>query len=68
MRLLHKGIVTKTLIGCYEFDLSWVYFKPKHAILHKWVALSNLECPKFNEVAAYIKLSISVTTLGDEQL
>jgi hypothetical protein len=36
--------------------------------LHKWVALSNPESENFNEVAGYLKLSMSVSTVGDEQI
>jgi hypothetical protein len=66
--LLDKGYFKQALIGCYEFDAAWVYFQPKHALLHKWVALSNPESENFNEVAGYLKLSIAIATLGDEQL
>ena len=55
-------------MGCYEFDVAYVYFMQKHALLHKWIALSNPESPNFNEVAGYLKLSISVSTVGDEQI
>ena len=56
------------MIGCYEFDLAFVYFHDKHALLHKWIALSNPESETFNEVAGYLKLSIAVATGNDEQL
>ena len=56
------------MIGCYEFDLAYVYFQQKHALLHKWAALSNPDSETFNEVAGYLKLSISVSTVGDEQI
>ena len=36
--------------------------------MHKWVALSNPESADFNEVAGYLKLSLSVSTVGDEQI
>ena len=41
---------------------------PKHALLHKWIALSNPNSENFNEVAGYLKLSISISTVGDEQI
>lgn len=68
IRMLDKGYFKESLMGCYEFDVAYVYFMQKHALLHKWVALSNPESQNFNEVAAYLKLSISVSTVGDEQI
>jgi hypothetical protein len=63
---MDKGYFKEAMIGCYEFDVAYVYFQQKHALLHKWIALSNPESANFNEVAAYLKLSISVSTVGDE--
>ena len=37
-------------------------------MLHKWVALSDPNAENFNEVTAYLKLSISVACTGDEQV
>jgi hypothetical protein len=56
------------MIGAYEFDVAFIYFMSKHSLLHRWIALSNPECPSFDEVAGYLKLSISVTTKGDEAI
>jgi hypothetical protein len=37
-------------------------------MFHQWVALSNPSSANFNEVTGYLKLSISVTATGDEQI
>lgn len=66
--MLDKGYFKEAMIGSYEFDVAYVYFQNKHALLHKWIALSNPESPNFNEVSGYLKLSISVSTVGDEQI
>jgi myoferlin len=66
--VLDKGFFKEAMIGCYEFDIAWVYFQPKHALLHKWIALSNPESGNYEEVAGYLKLSLNVSTVGDEQL
>jgi hypothetical protein len=66
--MLDKGYFKQSIIGQYEFDVAWVYFHPKRSFLHKWVVLSNPESASFNEVAGYLKLSISVATVGDEQI
>lgn len=42
-RMLDKGYFKESLMGVYEFDVAYVYFQQKHALLHKWVALSNPE-------------------------
>lgn len=68
VKMLDKGYFKQAVIGQYEFDVAWVYFHPKRSILHKWVVLSNPESQTFNEVAGYLKLSISVATVGDEQI
>lgn len=66
--MLDKGYFKESIIGLYEFDLAYVYFQQKHSLLHKWIALSNPDSETFNEVAGYLKLSMSVTTVGDEQI
>lgn len=68
IRLLDKGYFKDALIGAYEFDLAYVYMMKNHAMLHQWIALSNPEAEDFSEVAAYMKLSITVAAAGDEQI
>ena len=68
MRVLNKGFLKDELIGTYDFDLSYIYFQPKHVILHQWIAFSNPESKDFNEITCYLKLSISVAGPGDEQV
>ncbi len=57
-----------TVVGVYEVDITHVYFSPKHAIFHQWIALSNPESEDFNEISCYLKLSIAVACQGDEQI
>jgi len=56
------------VIGIYEFDITYVYFLKDHTLYHQWLALSNPEGKDFNEITAYLKLSISVSGPGDEQI
>lgn len=56
------------MIGAYEFDVAFIYFMNKHALMHQYVALSNPGSPNFNEVAGYLKLSITIAATGDEQV
>ena len=56
------------MIGCYEFDMTTVYFKENHAIQHQWIALFNPESEDFSEITANLKICISVQGPGDEQV
>ena len=40
----------------------------QHTMFNQWLALSNPASGNFNEVTGYLKVSISVTTVGDEQI
>lgn len=55
-----KGYFKNTMLGYYEFDLNYIYLMPKHAMLHKWIVMSNPESENFGEVTGYLKLSITV--------
>ena len=48
MRLLDKGYFKDTLIGCYDFDITHIYFMKDHALMHKWLALANPHSENFN--------------------
>ena len=63
---MDKGLFKDVLIGEFEFDLSFIYFMKDHVMLHKWLALSNPH-GDFSAIAAYLKVSISVSCQGDEQ-
>ena len=39
-----------------------------HSLMHRWLALSNPNSEVFNEVAGYLKISITVAATGDEQI
>ena len=67
IKLMDKGLFKDKLIGEFEFDLSFIYFKKEHTMFHKWLALSNPHGENFAEIAAYLKVSISVSCQGDEQ-
>jgi hypothetical protein len=43
-----------------------LYGQPKHALLHKWIIMSNPESENFGAVTAQLKVSIVVTGEGDE--
>ena len=50
------------MIGYY---LTYIYQQENHAIMHKWVVLSDPTAADFTEVTGYLKLSITVTGAGD---
>lgn len=68
IRVLDQQMFKNALIGVYEIDLSFVYFKEKHAIFNQWVGLSNPNAKNFNELSGYLKISASVIAAGDEQV
>ena len=48
--------------------MSYIYLKPDHVMLHQWIALSNPNSDDYSKITGYLKLSISVTCTGDEQI
>lgn len=68
IRLLDKGFFKDAMIGFYEFDLSYIYLMKDHAMLHKWIVMSNPEGENFGEVTGYLKLSITICGEGDSQV
>ena len=68
IKVMNKGLFRDEMIGTYEFDMTTVYFKDKHAILHQWIALFNPEGEDFSEITGNLKISIAVQGPGDEQV
>lgn len=68
IKVMNKGVFRDELIGTYEFDMTTVYFKDKHAIQHQWIAMFNPEGEDFSEITGNLKISIAVQGPGDEQV
>ena len=68
IKVMNKGIFRDELIGTYEFDMTTVYFKEKHAIQHQWIALFNPEGEDFSAITGNLKISMAVQGPGDEQV
>ena len=68
IKLMDKGFFKDALIGYYEFDLNSVYLREDHALMHKWIVMSNPEGEEFGKVTAYLKISITICGAGDEQV
>ena len=60
----HRMLMADSLIGSYVMDMTYVYFQPKHALVHKWIALANPESQDYSSIKGYLKLGIAV--LGEE--
>ena len=68
LKLVDKGMFKDVMIGVFDFDMSFIYLKDKHLLLHKWLALSNPNGDDYAKVQCYMKVSISVSFEGDEQI
>ena len=68
IKLLDKGFLKNSLIGMFDFDLSFIYNMKDHLMLHQWLALSNPNSENYSEITGYIKVSISIACTGDEQI
>lgn len=68
IKLMDKGYFKDAIIGLYEFDIAYIYFMKEHSLMHTWLAMSNPSSDSFNEVSAYMKLSITIAATGDEQV
>ena len=68
IKLLDKGFLKDAIIGYYEFDLSYIYLMNDHALLHKWIVMSNPESEEFGEVTGYLKLSVTISGESDTQV
>lgn len=68
IKLLDKGFLKNSLIGVFDFDLSYIYNMKDHLLLHQWIALSNPNSEDYAKITGYLKISISVACTGDEQV
>ena len=68
IKLMDKGFFKDALLGYYEFDLNSIYLREDHALMHKWIVMSNPEGEEFGKVTAYLKISITICGAGDEQV
>lgn len=68
IKVLDKGFFKDALIAYYEFDLSYIYLMKDHALMHKWIIMSNPESDDFGKPTANLKISITICGEGDEQV
>jgi len=71
------------LIGAFEFDLAWIYYKEHHEVYNQWVGLTNTDADDEEEdedaeeekdgeegvdgIDGYLKLSVTILGANDEQ-
>ena len=65
IRLMDKGFFKDAMIGQYDLDVPFIYFKDKHVMEHQWIAMNNTSSKQPNDVTAYLKLSVNVVAAGD---
>ena len=66
IEVLDSSTLKDSLIGCYEFDFTYIYFKPKHSIIHQWVILSNPYSEDMSVQRGLIKLGINIIHENDK--
>ena len=64
----HRLLMSDSLVGSYVMDLTYVYFQPKHGLVHKWIGLANPESQDYSSIKGYLKVGISVLGEGDSQV
>ena len=66
LKLVDKGMFKDVLIGQFDFDMSFIYLRDKHLLLHKWIAMNNPNSEDYGKIQCYAKISIAVAREGDE--
>jgi hypothetical protein len=56
------------VIGCYQFDLLNVYFRPGHELYRQWVAVTDPTEADDSGTQGYLRLSVTVLGPGDQQV
>lgn len=61
-----RNFLKNDLLGSYEMDATYLYGCNKHALVHKWLAITNAKSKDFTKVRAYLKCGVSLLGDGDE--
>ena len=69
-----NNVMKNELIGSFEFDLSWIYYREHHEVYNEWIPLMNhhadyskADTKGIEGIEGYLKLSITIKGPGDEQ-
>lgn len=60
IEVLDSRSFKNNLIGSYELDFTYVYFQPKHSIIHQWIILSNPYSEDVTIQRGLIKLGVNI--------
>lgn len=55
-----------SLIGSYELDFTYLYFQPKHSILHQWIILSNPYSDDVTIQRGLVKIGVNILHEDDK--
>lgn len=61
----HNAILANSLVGSFDIDLTSIYFKTDHALLYRWLAISNPE-KDISKIYGFVKVSVSLVN-GDDK-
>ncbi len=65
--MYNRSILRNSEIGSYFLDISSLYFREGHAILHQWVALTKSEGEDQAQVQGFLKLGVNLSGPDDSQ-
>lgn len=60
IEVLDSRTIKNSLIGSYELDFTYVYFKPKHSIIHQWIILSNPFTEDMSIQRGLVKIGVNI--------
>ena len=66
IEVLDSKSFKNNLIGSYELDFTYIYFQPKHSIIHQWIILSNPYSEDITVQRGLIKVGVNVMHESDK--
>lgn len=66
IEVLDSRTLKNSLIGLYELDFTYVYFKPKHSIIHQWIILSNPYTEDMSVQRGLVKIGVNIIHENDK--
>lgn len=66
IEVLDSKSFKNNLIGSYELDFTYIYFQPKHSIIHQWIILSNPYSEDITVQRGLIKVGVNIMHESDK--
>lgn len=66
IEVLDSKTFKNNLIGSYELDFTYIYFQPKHSIIHQWIILSNPFSEDITVQRGLIKVGVNIMHESDK--